>query len=550
MYQVQEKPGSEVITMEVRFGEQTYRVASNDFLSVTQAFQKCEGSKWLEEEKAWNIPPTPQNYGRIWRFIPNLQMPNSQYSLELDNICDDFPKLMPYQCDGIIDLISKGKVLLSDSVGLGKTKQAIVWTHYIGGDHHLIICPSPLKGQWAKEIAHTLNRKCFVAFGRKKARNKTYQQYEKEGGYLIVNYEILLQDNIHELRRFDGIVYDEIHRIKNEVGKTFNKALLIVGRARLGLSATPLVNNPRELWSIMDFLCPGWISKNDFVSEYCVSKSCWNGKKYVEAIRGYTNLDLLNEKLKKFMVRRTKEEVIKQLPDKIYETVLCEPTKEQKRHIDYYMQMIKNDEGSNDVLGYIQLARMACSSLLVLKGTSSKLSLPVVEDEPGSKLEKFREIIMDLFPDPAFSNKKVVVFTCWKKMANFLKGVVESLGIRCFVVLGGMNDKDDTILQFKSCEGCAVLICTDALAEGQNLECADTLIHESVSFSRGQIVQREGRIDRMTSKNKKLTFITMVCAGTIEEYIMEKLLLKRGLFEASVDGEMALIRAIIKEKYK
>ena len=60
---------------------------------------------------------------------------------------------------------------------------------------------------------------------------------------------------------------------------------------------------------------------------------------------GYTNLDLLNEKLKKFMVRRTKEEVIKQLPDKIYETVLCEPSPEQKRHVNYYMQMIKKTMG-------------------------------------------------------------------------------------------------------------------------------------------------------------------------------------------------------------
>ena len=184
------------------------------------------------------------------------------------------------------------------------------------------------------------------------------------------------------------------------------------------------------------------------------------------------------------------------------------------------------------MLGYIQLARMVCSSTLILEGTSSKLALPINEDRLGGKLEKFRELIMDLFPDSASSGKKVVVFTCWKKMANFLKEVVESLNIRCFVVLGGMGDKDDTIMQFKTCVGCAVLVCTDALAEGQNLECADTLIHESVSFSRGQIVQREGRIDRMISKNKKLTFITMVCAGTIEAYVMEKLLLKRGLFEA------------------
>ena len=126
---------------------------------------------------------------------------------------------------------------------------------------------------------------------------------------------------------------------------------------------------------------------------------------------------------------------------------------------------------------------------------------------------------------------------------QFLKGgVVESLNIRCFVVLGGMGDKDDTIMQFKTCVGCAVLVCTDALAEGQNLD-ADTLIHESVSFSRGQIVQREGRIDRMISKNKSL-LLSRWFARVLLRRMSWKIALKRG---QAGGWEMALIRAIIKK---
>ena len=227
-----------------------------------------------------------------------------------DAVFDTSLPLFPYQRAGACFLSLIGSGLLADSVGLGKTLQALAVIETIGkGARSLVLVPAVLKYQWESEIKRFLPQwKAQVIDGNAMTRT---EQWQEEADIYIANYELLLRDN-ERLSAFvwDIIVCDEATRISNIRAKTYKALMKLKARRRIALTGTPVQNRPDDLFGILNWTNPGMLgSFMNFIERYCY-RNQWGG------VLGYHNLEELARRIEPFMIRRRKEDVLKDLPEK------------------------------------------------------------------------------------------------------------------------------------------------------------------------------------------------------------------------------------------
>ena len=234
-------------------------------------------------------------------------------------------ELLPYQLDGVAFAVGRGGAVIADDMGLGKTIQGIGVSELLAQDAEiskvLIICPASLKSQWRLEIERFTGRECRLILGSAEERAR---QYDNNCFFTICNYEQVLRDvNTIEKIKWDLIILDEGQRIKNWETKTSQTIKALKSPFALVLTGTPLENRLDELHSIIEFiddrrLGPAFMFQN----RHRITNE--KGK-----LLGYKNLDLLREKLKPVLIRRTRNEVLKQLPPRTTEIRRIIPKEEQ-----------------------------------------------------------------------------------------------------------------------------------------------------------------------------------------------------------------------------
>ncbi len=437
-------------------------------------------------------------------------------------------KLRPYQEDGLswlqfVHNLRSGGVL-ADDMGLGKTVETIALLCAVKVKQKsvraLIVAPTSVVRNWQRELrrfAPTLS----VALWHGADRKEQWDQV-KVSETIITSYALLRRDvdQLSELE-LDYLVLDEAQHIKNPLSATAQAAKQIPAERKLALTGTPIENRLSEIWSIFDFVSPGLLGPLDQFE-----------KRFSRPIEAgdYKTAQRLRAIIHPFILRRTKLEVAKDLPEKLEADQLCELSGDQKAT---YAQVAR--EVRAQVMGEVEKSGLAKSQLHILAGLTKLrqaacdprlLGLPrEFTHQDSGKLVALRELMANAFE----GGHKVLVFSQFVSMLKIIEKAFKEDGIVYEYLDGSTKDRSERIDRFQddptvSC----FLISLKAGGLGLNLTAADTVVHFDPWWNPAVEQQATDRAHRI-GQTKVVTVYRLVAAGTIEEKILELKERKRAL---------------------
>ena len=445
--------------------------------------------------------------------------------------------LRPYQEQGLSWLkflhdIGAGGVL-ADDMGLGKTIQTLALLLLLKQDRTdvraLIVAPTSVVTNWIREIekfAPTLSTALWHGAGRKD------QADELENANVIVTSYALLRRDIDLLKKLKltYAILDEAQNIKNPLSATAQAAKELTADHRLALTGTPIENRLSEIWSIFEFVSPGLLGPlPKFEEKYSRPIDQGDSK---QAAR-------LRATIHPFILRRTKIEVVKDLPPKIESDKFIDLVPEQRA---IYMQVLR--EVRAQIMGEVERVGLAKSQLHILAGLTKLrqaacdprlLGLPrEFSHEDSGKLMALRELVDECQE----SGHKVLIFSQFVSMLKLMREALDEDKVKYEYLDGSTTDRSDRIDHFQTDPTIPVfLISLKAGGSGLNLTAADTVVHFDPWWNPVVEDQASDRAHRI-GQNKVVTVYRLVAAGTIEEKILELKQKKRDLV-ASVLSEDA-----------
>ncbi|MBK9264278.1 MAG: SNF2 helicase associated domain-containing protein [Polyangiaceae bacterium] len=443
--------------------------------------------------------------------------------------------LRPYQDDGLswlkfIHGIGSGGVL-ADDMGLGKTVQTIALLLLVKQEEKhlktLIIAPTSVVTNWERELER-FSPSLRVALWHGADRKEQIEEVQ-EAEVIITSYALLRRDE-EFLTKLDltYAILDEAQHIKNPMSATAAAAKRLKARRRLALTGTPIENRLSEIWSIFDFVSPGLLGPLDkFESRFA---------RPIEA-GDYKTAQRLRAIIHPFILRRTKQEVAKDLPEKIETDQICDLTGDQR---SIYMQVAR--EVRAQVLGEVERVGLAKSHIQILAGLTRLrqaacdprlLGLPrEFGDDDSGKLIALRELIAEAVE----GGHKVLVFSQFVMMLKIIERAMKEDGVTYEYLDGSTKDRAERVERFQNDPTVPVfLISLKAGGTGLNLTAADTVIHFDPWWNPAVEQQATDRAHRI-GQTKVVTAYRLVAAGTIEEKILQLKAKKRELV-ASVLSE-------------
>jgi SNF2 family DNA or RNA helicase len=439
-------------------------------------------------------------------------------------------EILPYQLDGIAFAASAGRAILADDMGLGKTLQGIGMAELLAREADirkvLVVCPASVKAQWRSEVLRFSGRDCQIVLGSAAGRGG---QYQNECFFTICNYEQVLRDIIAiERVRWDLIVLDEGQRIKNWEAKTAQTIKSLRSPFALVLSGTPLENRLDDLFSVVEFIDDRRLGPAfRFFNRHRVTAE--SGK-----LLGYKDLNLLRERLKPVLLRRTRSAVIKDLPPRTTEIVRIAPTDEQAG-IELAQMQIVSTIVRKSYISEMDLLRLQKALLLARMNADS--TFLVDKHAPGfsSKLERLQELLEEL---AAEDDRKIVLFSEWTTMLTMIERQITRLKLDYVRLDGSVPQKkrQQLVHQFQHDPTCRVFLTTNAGSTGLNLQAANTVINVDLPWNPAVLEQRIARAHRMGQKNPVQVYV-LVTEGTIEEKLLATLSAKHDLALAALDME-------------
>jgi hypothetical protein len=441
-------------------------------------------------------------------------------------------RLYPYQTEGVRFGLFKRAALIGDEMGLGKTLQAIALAvskkDVFGFEKVLVITPASLKEQWKREIERFSDEKAEIVEGGPMRRQAIYGG---NGSYFkITNYEAVLRD-VMLLGRFkpDLVILDEAQRIKNFSTKTAEAVKSIPRRHSVVLTGTPLENRLEDVYSIVQFLDPHRLSPLwRFAAEHFMLSRLKKGK-----ILGYRNLDRLHAQLKPLVIRRRKEEVLRELPQELINNYYLDlHHQQQKIHTGYLQSLIPIL--NKKFLTPIDLRRI--QELLVrMRMVCDSIYLIDRKTHISPKLQELEGIVDEMVVQ---SGRKMVIFSEWTTMTYLIGRFLSEAGIG-FVELSGkieVKKRQALIDEFTANPKCRVFLSTDAGGTGLNLQAADCVVNFELPWNPAKVRQRIGRVNRIGQKSRCINVVNLITKNSIEEKILAGLQLKTDLFTGVFDG--------------
>ncbi|MGL5753055.1 MAG: DEAD/DEAH box helicase, partial [Paraclostridium sp.] len=404
--------------------------------------------------------------------------------------------------------------ILADEMGLGKTIQTITFLLSEKGKKSIIITPTSLIYNWKNEFetfAPSLN--VVVLHGNKNERTSLYKQIDK-ADVILTTYGVLKNDfEDYGNKMFDYCIIDEAQNIKNPYSQSSEVVKNIQARVKFALTGTPIENNLLELWSIFDFIMPGYLySKNRFKEEF---------------IKSSDNYEELRKQIQPFILRRLKKDVLTQLPDKIETKFFVEMTTEQKKAYQTYAENIiekmKNSDLKKDkitILSYLTTLRQLCLDP----------SIKVDDYTGGSgKIEVLKELVHENIQ----GNHKMLVFSQFTSVLKNIGKEFEKENIKYFYLDGTTNAKDriGLVNEFNQSKDTSVfLISLKAGGTGLNLTGADVVVHFDPWWNPAIENQATDRAHRYGQENV-VEVIKLIAKGTIEEKIVKLQEVKKELID-------------------
>ena len=444
-------------------------------------------------------------------------------------------KLYPYQKEGVRFAIKAGKAIIADEMGLGKTVQAIccaeIYLRQKMAESTLIVCPTSLKYQWKSEIERFSGGDVLIIEGY---ASKRLELYKASTPYKIVSYQSLAND-IKSLGRLstDLLIMDEVQRLKNWNTQLAQAVRRIDSHYSVLLSGTPLENKLDELVSIVQLADPYCLAPLYLFRYEHIITDPETGKAV-----GYKNLGDIRERLKDTLIRRTKQSVRLQLPERTDQFLLMPMTPEQSsRHEELaaavarlvskwkQTQSLSEEERRRLLLMLGQMRMLADSTFIIDQDKENRHDVKVAE-------------VMNILDDALNGGTaKIVIFSEWERMARLVAMELEARGIRHEFLHGGVpaQKRSELIERFNSESDCRIFLSTDAGSTGINLQSASILINLDLPWNPAVLEQRIGRIHRI-GQEEPIQVLNLVSKDSIEEQMIERLHFKRSMFEGALDG--------------
>jgi SNF2 family DNA or RNA helicase len=408
--------------------------------------------------------------------------------------------------------------ILADEMGLGKTVQATAFILSEAGKNTLIVCPTSLIYNWKDELLRFApSLKVGVVHGPD--RFKILDVY-KEYDVILTTYGTLRQDiECYKDIIFDFCFIDEAQNIKNSSTQNTRVIKQVKAEIKFALTGTPIENNLSELWSIFDFVMPG----------YLYSKEVFEAKFNSGSKESLENLKLL---IKPFILRRTKSEVIKELPDKIEKKFIVEMTSAQKAVYNSYVKTVRDamkssTKGTIEVFSYLTKLRQICL----------EPSLLIEEYEGGSGK---MNVAIDIVKNHIDAGGKVLLFSQFTSVLDKIGEKLSKEGIE-FFRLDGKTKPQERIRLVKefneSKEVKIFLISLKAGGTGLNLTSANLVIHFDPWWNPAVEDQASDRAHRIGQRHV-VEVIKLVARGTIEEKILLLQEDKKELIGKIITGEL------------
>jgi len=509
---------------------------------------------YIPEQTAWEVP-----IDRVEMFIKKMK----DFDIKLEGNLSVFNnkrkelvlpagfkfKTKPYehQIDGVEFGLKYDTWFLGDEQGLGKSKQAIdiavARKFEYGYKHCLIVCGvNTLKWNWVNEVLIHSDEQPWI-LGQKTARNgsiKIGSMSDKIADlnniselpyFVITNVESFrdteFADTVKKLCNKGEInmcVADEMHKMKNPQAQQTKGFFKCLPECRIGMTGTPLMNNPLDLYVILKWLGYESHAFYSFKQHYCVMGG-YGGYEII----GYKNMDQLTEQIRSIMLRRLKSEVL-DLPEKTYvdEYVELLPKqavvyKEVETEIKANIDMIKMD---NNPLATLIRLRQATGYTGILSSTVKE----------SAKLDRMEDLV-----EEAVSNgQKVIIFSNWTQMTDAIGMRLDKLGVSVSQITGETPDNQRQMIvdSFQNADKPKVLIGTiGAMGTGLTLTAATVVIFVDEPWNKALYDQAVDRCHRIGQKNN-ITVYNLLTKNTIDERI-HNLIYKKGMFsDAIIDGKV------------
>ena len=460
---------------------------------------------------------------------------DSYSDADIEVPCGLQAELRGYQEDGFRWLGTLERMgfggILADDMGLGKTLQVI--THILGRKEEgsagcsLIVCPASLVYNWMSELARFApGLRCVAVVGAKASRA---ERIGSIAGYdvLVTSYDLLRRDvEIYSGRHFARVVLDEAQYIKNPKAQVTKCAKCLDADVRFALTGTPIENRLAELWSIFDFLMPGYLgSRDEFAKRY---------ESPVEACE-HDSSTLLRCAIGPFVLRRLKADVLADLPEKTESVVYAQMDAKQKKlylasqdrlalQIQHQEDIDLKKEKLKILAELTKLRQICCDPSLCYEGY----------DGSSAKLETCMELVSQAID----GGHRVLLFSQSTTMLDIIAKRLASEGFSTLKLTGSTSKeaRERLVRRFQAGEGDVFLISLKAGGVGLNLTSADVVIHYDPWWNTAAQDQATDRAHRI-GQRRDVSVFKLIVGGTIEERILRMQEAKRDLAESVLAGE-------------
>ena len=489
----------------------------------------------LNQQPGWKVQAEQQ-----WR--ENAARQSGQTKLDCPPLGHLDEVLRPYQKHGVawMQFLRDNKFggILADEMGLGKTLQTLAFIHSRLANRELsgpvlIVCPTSLVFNWlseAKKWTPDLNTLALHGTGRQ----KLFAQVKKSD--LVITSYALIRRDAEKYREFefDTVVLDEAQHIKNRQTQNSQAVKAVRTRHRLVLTGTPMENSVLDLWSIFDFLMPGYLgSAKEFKERY---------EQPITRDRNEVVQARLARRLRPFILRRLKTEVAKDLPAKLEQVSYCELTSDQAELYEQVLAVSRKEVmdavGANGlakskmiVLNALLRLRQICCDLRLLKMEDAQFS-----DRDSGKLAMFNELLEQAID----GGHRILVFSQFTSMLGLLKSKLESDDIPYCYLDGTTTNRGAVVQKFQETSSIPIfLISLKAGGVGLTLTGADTVVHFDPWWNPAVEDQATDRAHRI-GQTRVVTSYKLITRGTVEEKILALQQKKRAMIAGTLGGEETL----------
>ena len=500
------------VNLESIYGSYVYSTLDSlDGIEVTAS------KKWMEKAKTLNDQDVLKNID----LSKNLKC-----------------SLRKYQKDGVNwlrFLENRGFCgILADEMGLGKTVQTLAWLQLDRSEKNqknlpaLIICPTSLVENWAEEVKRfTPDKSILVLQGSDRHKDwKNIPNYN----IIITSYALMRRDiDKHLDFTYSVAILDEAQQIKNRTTQNALAAKKIQANHRLVLSGTPIENSVTDLWSIMDFLMPGYLGDHKTFHE----------KYELPIIHGGTEGDLAQIKLKRklhpFLLRRLKKHVAKDLPPKIERIASCKLTADQ---LLVYQQLLNASKNRIEKMvekdGFNKSRMEILKTLLRLRQTCNHIDLLHLKDVKSKNPSGKMDLFFSLLNEAIDSSHRILVFSQFTGMLSILKNELEKKDIKYCYLDGSTKNRQDIVKLFNRDHSIPVfLMSLKAGGTGLNLTGADMVIHFDPWWNPAVENQATDRAHRIGQK-RTVYSVKLITKGTIEEKVVALQESKKNIIDSTL----------------